>query len=115
METKQASVVVHTSNTLKEIKLAIIDGSEEKSGICVMFLDITYKCLADELARCGVSWTTWPKYSGDIEYPVPHPELLPKIAYYKTRGEHMWDDEYGANRMELLDWLIEQLDKKLCA
>lgn len=50
----------------------------------------------------------WPKHSGTIIYPVRHPELAPEQAYYHT--EDKWDasTEYGRNRRELLDYLIEK-------
>lgn len=53
----------------------------------------------------------WPKFSGDIEYPVPHPERRPREAYDKSL--RMWerDTEYGKNRWELLEFIIGEVEK----
>ena len=43
----------------------------------------------------------WPEHSGDIEYPVPN------------TGDYQfdkWAGEYGASRLRLLDYLIEQME-----
>lgn len=61
----------------------------------------------------------WPKWSGDIHYPVPVPANmgLPELK----AGVHtpidayqyfpnLWEGAYGALRMELLDFLIEELE-----
>lgn len=56
--------------------------------------------------------TRWPKFSGDIEYPVPHPGYTHGYeAYVLVLSK--WDGEYGANRRELLDWLIDTLEEEL--
>lgn len=53
----------------------------------------------------------WPRHSGDIAYPVPHPGFAnPKYAFRqtaKTPGASLWTGPYGANRKELLDFLID--------
>lgn len=54
----------------------------------------------------------WPKYSGDSLYPIPG-----GLPSYKDAREYglMWDKGtvYGALRWELLDWLIETLEKDI--
>lgn len=50
---------------------------------------------------------TWPQYSGYRSYPVEHPFLYPDTAYNAT--ENLWVGEYGSNRIQLLDYLLEQL------
>lgn len=63
------------------------------------------------LERVSVKWGG---FSGDKEYPVPHPEYTPEAAYaYCRRGNAMWDasTEYGRNRLEFLDFLIEEATK----
>ena len=64
----------------------------------------------------------WPKWSGDITYPVPVPvpanmglaELkagvhTPMDAYHYFHN--VWEGAYGELRMELLDFLIEELEQ----
>lgn len=54
----------------------------------------------------------WPKHSGNELFPVPHPEATPVYAYSHYPK---WDKdtEYGRNRYELLEFLIEQLEFEL--
>lgn len=47
----------------------------------------------------------WDKYSGNRTYPVP----------YKVGDTDKWTGEYGQLRYELLDFLIEELTKKVGA
>ena len=53
-------------------------------------------------------WVNWPKYSGVLNYPVPHHYLPPATAFYSIAD--VWDrrTRYGKDRWELLDWLIEK-------
>lgn len=51
----------------------------------------------------------WPKHSGARFFPVPMPSFDPAEAYtYLT----LWVGEYGARRMELVNWCIEQLESR---
>ena len=60
----------------------------------------------------------WPGGSGNIDFPVPasrtdtNPEAA-QIKYAKSNTKQMWDrdTEYGQLRWELLEWLIEELQK----
>lgn len=57
----------------------------------------------------------WPKFSGDDVYPIPNPSGgSPSDAYSLTEDVDMWnpDHPYGALRLELLDWMIEQLSEE---
>ena len=67
---------------------------------------------------------TWPKYSGDPWYPVPHPFQyeysdeddicdLAKQAFEYDYEDDMWTGEYGELRKELLAFCVEQLGKEL--
>lgn len=49
----------------------------------------------------------WPEHSGVEDYPVPHPELEAQEAYERTWD--VWEGEYGAARLRLCAWLVEQL------
>lgn len=56
---------------------------------------------------------SWPPGGKDALYPVPHPTLNRADAY----GEAdmlgtMWVKEYGANRKELLGYIIDVLEKR---
>lgn len=60
----------------------------------------------------------WPERSGHIDWPVPasRTDTSPKAAYHKymeSNTKQMWDrdTEYGQLRWELLEWLIEELQK----
>ena len=60
---------------------------------------------------------SWDKYSGEEDYPVPHPTRSPGNAYEMTINLHdhmaMWDrlTPYGANRRELLTHCINEVSK----
>lgn len=51
--------------------------------------------------------TQWPKFSGDFNYPVPHPCMSPREAF--NTMPHWRCDEYGNARRELCLWLAEYL------
>lgn len=55
----------------------------------------------------------WPKFSGMLSFPVPHPTepVSAGAAYYSA--ENKWEGEYGALRMELLDFCITELEDQL--
>lgn len=60
----------------------------------------------------------WPERSGHIDLPVPasRTDTSPKSAQHKYMAsdtKKMWDrnTEYGQLRWELLEWLIEELQK----
>ena len=55
--------------------------------------------------------TEWPEFSGELLYPVPHPDFdCPEEAFSRVPDYEMWcpNHPYGAARLRLLDWLIEQ-------
>lgn len=91
---------------------------DRRDGICPMLFDTARHLHAAGFARTDefqevyevtcADMAAWPKHSGTISYPVRHPELAPELAYYYT--EDKWDasTEYGRNRRELLDYLIEK-------
>jgi len=53
---------------------------------------------------------TWPKFSGDIEYPVPSDleDESPRNAY--DMRANLWVGAYGDLRKELLDHCINELE-----
>lgn len=56
----------------------------------------------------------WPKFSGSMHFPVPHPAEPPCLAYNTT--QNMWDrrTKYGQARWSLLEFYISELEKELC-
>lgn len=74
-------------------------------GICHYLLTV------DELAEpsCGVSvWLMWAfeQLGLDECFPVPHPEIPSnRSAYDRTRN--LWEGQYGANRLHLVELLIQ--------
>lgn len=66
----------------------------------------------------------WPLFSGDSNYPIPHPNMEPEDAFnefYDLWGDRAFlhlrdpDDHYRRNRWDYLDWLIDQLEELLPA
>lgn len=60
----------------------------------------------------------WPGSSGRVNFPVPasRTDTSPEAAYHKymeSNTKQMWDrdTEHGQLRWELLEWLIEELQK----
>lgn len=55
---------------------------------------------------------SWPEFSGSGNYPVPHPTLDARDAFNGLEPADFWnpDHPYGAARLRLLDFLIEQTD-----
>lgn len=60
----------------------------------------------------------WPGSSGHANFPVPanRTDTSPtaaQVKYVKSNTKQMWDrdTEYGQLRWELLEWLIEELQK----
>ena len=53
---------------------------------------------------------TWPEFSGNIEYPVPHPTLDPEKAYVVRK--QLWrNDAYGNARRRLCLFLADELER----
>lgn len=60
----------------------------------------------------------WPGSSGHVDFPVPASRTdistrAAKFKYVKSNTKQMWDrnTEHGQLRWELLEWLIEELQK----
>lgn len=51
----------------------------------------------------------WPEYSGEVNYPVPHPKYSPMDAFILEKN--VWIGEYGAARRRLLDFIISTLQE----
>lgn len=92
-------VILHFA--LKELKKKVDKGNHYRHrGICGnLEIPFNIKTSLESL------FTRWPKYSGNITYPVPHQYLNPIDAYANT-SDH-WVGYYGKLRIELLDHMIE--------
>lgn len=108
-----------TLKLLNKVKKDVIN-SEYKIpyGMCMIFTKYHEYTIQDCLSQAGVCWSNWPKFSGHMSYPVPSDVegFTPCTIFTRSNIQDYWNPNktYGANRMELLDWLIEQLEKKLC-
>lgn len=56
--------------------------------------------------------SNWDKFSGNTKYPVPAVKQ-PTSREEFNNSVDMWSGEYGQLRYELLDFLIEELTKKV--
>ena len=84
-----------------------IDGSIRSYAID----DITGLDYCDSL---NAAFEAWPKFSGDLIYPIPCPEGgQPMRAFMGSK--RMWDaeDAYGALRLELLGFMVQYFGAKL--
>lgn len=113
---------------LRRLQLEGMYGSWPKDGgICAYVyarhtLDLEGRKQVDAILKPVFS--KWPKYSGNIWYPVPHPfpdeyadeDDLLDIAEHAFEDEflgEMWTGEYGALRKELLAFCIEKLAEEI--
>ena len=87
------------------------------SGICVNLARLPELFPADWEALVAEAAKTWPEWSGDPRYPVPHPDLLPEAAYTAKWEVPKWSGEYGESRRRLCqhvaDWLEANKSKVL--
>ena len=79
------------------------------SGICINLARLPGLSFGDWEALVSEAAATWPEYSGDQFYPVPHPDLRPEAAYTAQREAEKWSGEYGESRRRLCqhvaDWI----------
>lgn len=83
--------------------------TKKEAGLCWNVDDYFYKRYSGPspcLTTMTEIWQNWPKFSGDIKFPVPYGDL----TYF--RHANKWDGEYGDLRRELLDFLIAQLEQR---
>jgi hypothetical protein len=98
---------------LKKVKAKFENGTIYKSsGLCHNLTEVGYeKYQSEELLSL---FRSWPKFSGNIEYPV-HGGIKNMARHMYGSTSNMWDQKtvYGRNRLELLNWCIEQLEKSV--
>ena len=106
-ETKQA---LHRE--LTRLRHDVTLGIQSKyNGICYNTLYSSAGNFTIDLA--GASWDLeylcreWPKAANSVGYPVPCPGYTNSAEGYHAT-EDKWAGEYGALRIELLDWLIQE-------
>ena len=82
------------------------------SGTCARVsyfpADVVYKWLLEKFQK-------WPKFSGSLLYPVPSPDWRAEDFSYRTANHTvMWSPfhPYGALRRELLQFLIDEMEKE---
>ena len=79
------------------------------SGICDnLRLQGRYRSKGVELVSKAAQ--SWPEFSGDVNYPVPHEHVSPESAYTAWCDVPKWgDDAYGQARRRLCqhiaDWI----------
>lgn len=108
------------------------------SGLCGNISFIRYKlepCLVsgwltmsnDYLIRMREIFKVWPKFSGDLDYPIPshevvngdnsgrdglsHRDMYRHISACRLYSMYDRNTEYGRLRLELLDFVIECVEK----
>ena len=80
------------------------------SGICPN-LGLQFQTYqSDTMWLVASAAQSWPEFSGDVNYPVPHEHVSPESAYTATFDVPKWgDDAYGQARRRLCqriaDWI----------
>lgn len=86
-------------------------------GLCLLTLNndiIDEEDLGEAEDLLEISIEKWSKFSGNRVFPVPSPpryELDEADAYFAA--ENMWEGEYGALRIELLDHCIAYFEERV--
>lgn len=89
--------------------------TKSESGICGNIRDLRRK--GDEFVGNGGNINTildrlfrkWPKFSGNQDYPIPGGF----DAFSKCAPFYFWEGEQGQLRVELCNFLIDELNKEL--
>ena len=101
---------------LKALQIRVASGTNHKDeGICYnLFLD---DCSV-EFEALNELFTLWPKFSGNVGYPIysgslRHASAKNEYIFYQHRSS-LWDEktEYGKLRIELLQFCIDYLEKQ---
>ena len=79
-------------------------------GICRNLMWIPGRPLTDGEKLVARAAQSWPEFSGDVRYPVPHEHVSPESAYTAKFDIPKWgDDAYGQARRRLCqhvaDWI----------
>jgi len=91
-----------------EVADALADGSRapmfSTCGLCAN-LSAVVDTDCEHLVLVVVQY--WPEFSGDAEFPVPHPELSPRDGYHRGAYDGHWSGEYGATRRRLAKFIAD--------
>ena len=102
------------SHVLRKLKYWVDNNPKEiKTGICANVRNAVY--IQNVL---GISWTDWPEYSGNFQYPVCTGNYRLKVCgpysqFQRTTYYFNPDSQYGQARTRLLNWIIEQVELKI--
>ena len=91
---------------LYRVKFAAV----KQYGICGEFNRYYHGKAAEPGKELKRLFALWPKFSGCAVYPVPGSGVAFSRAVSSKR---LWSGEYGQLRKELLNFMIEQLEKEL--
>ncbi len=91
---------------------------EQDFGICGNLMWIPGRPLTGEEELVARAAQSWPEFSGDVRYPVPHEHVSPESAYTAQLDVPKWgDDAYGQARRRLCqhvaNWIRENPEKAL--
>ncbi|MCP4443625.1 MAG: hypothetical protein GY810_32375 [Aureispira sp.] len=80
-------------------------------GICGEICNVPY-CTSGIYDYCIGVMLGHPEYSGDKNYPIPHPSMDSYNAFYDIKD--LWDieTEYGRTRREWCGYIADKLEKK---
>lgn len=113
-KTENRKPPVHSMRQLRRLHKLLLKIKRQPhatSGLCynMDYVDGNATALPDKFL-CRKLWKLWDKYSGYEAYPVPHPIHRASFAYHNTREKWDTSTEYGRNRWELLNYLIDQVE-----
>ena len=75
---------------------------EQGFGICGNLMWIPGRPSEGEEELVARAAQSWPEFSGNVDYPVPHEHVSPETAYTATFDVPKWgDDAYGQARRRL--------------
>jgi len=103
----------HSERALRALKRLQEDERSRLRGLC-WHLGANasyefYRAVCDSFTRI---MATWPRFSGDYLFPVPHPYMTPEHAFECCRHrDSFWLGEYGENRLQLLNHSILMIEE----
>lgn len=109
---------MHHLQTLHERLCSLRDHRPQDTtlGICQVLgappSDDAQIRLADDGAL-EAAFKTWPEFSGDPTFPVPHATMDADDAFFSITN--IWEGEYGGARRSLLDHCIAEIERQLPA
>lgn len=106
---------MHHLQTLHERLCSLRDGGPivRVAGICQVVRDEA-SYIKQQMAEALLdAFNTWPEFSRDPIFPVPHADMKASDAFYEI--EDVWEGQYGAARRRLLDHCIAAIERQLPA